>query len=351
VIVLPSGWDHAHQPHPLPLVISPHGRNNFGWGNAAHYWQELPADGPFALVCPDGLSRAHDKASNPLDQPPQDPSLFTYGYPRWIDDLARMPKIVQATLPWLQIDLGRIYVLGSSMGGQETLLLAARYPGPLSAGTGRLAGAAAFDAPCDLATQCAYLTNLPAAHGADPPGVAARMIQEINAKPGSVRGFLQAATFFNAKLQKHMTVAQLLSELPRKAVPLGRAKPAPLPRQARAPAVSAQALLEQPRHDRRQPGKRPDRQALQGNQGREPIRRRQASKRCMGPLLRVRPRRLPQRRATRLQADPLRADPGLQPAERLIERRPCVLRRVVSTGTTHLSAFPQTLHQAATSAC
>ena len=102
VIVLPSGWDRAHQPHPLPLVISPHGRNNFGWANAAHYWQNLPADGPFALVCPDGLSRAHDKASDPLDQPAHDPSLFTYGYRRWIDDLARMPKIVQATLPWLQ---------------------------------------------------------------------------------------------------------------------------------------------------------------------------------------------------------------------------------------------------------
>jgi pimeloyl-ACP methyl ester carboxylesterase len=216
VIVLPSGWDHAHQPHPLPLVISPHGRNNFGWRNAAHYWQELPAEGPFALVCPDGLSRAQDKASNPLDQPPPDPSLFTYGYRRWIDDLARVPKIVQATLPWLKINLERIYVLGSSMGGQETLLLAARYPGPLSAGTGRLAGAAAFDSPCDLVTQCAYLTNLPAAHGADPPGVAARMIEEINAKPGNLRGFLQSATFFNAKLNKHMTIGQLLNELPRK---------------------------------------------------------------------------------------------------------------------------------------
>ncbi len=68
VIVLPSGWDHSHQPHPLPLVISPHGRNNFGWRNATHYWQDLPADGPFALVCPDGLSRAHNKVTS--SQPP-----------------------------------------------------------------------------------------------------------------------------------------------------------------------------------------------------------------------------------------------------------------------------------------
>jgi pimeloyl-ACP methyl ester carboxylesterase len=216
VIVLPSGWGPTHHPHPLPLVISPHGRNNFGWANAAHYWQNLPADGPFALICPDGLSRAHDKATNPFDQPAPDPSLFTYGYKRWIDDLARMPKIVTATLPWLRIDLERIYVLGSSMGGQETLLLAARYPKSLSGGTGRLAGAAAFDSTCDLATQCAYLSNLTPAHGSDPVGVAARMIEEINAKPGSVRGFRQSATFFNARLRRHMTIAELLSELPRK---------------------------------------------------------------------------------------------------------------------------------------
>ena len=216
VIVLPSDWHRGHQPHPLPLVISPHGRNNFGWRNAAHYWQELPAQGPFALICPDGLSRAHDKASDPLDQPPQDPSLFTYGYPRWIDDLARMPKIVQETLPWLDIDLERVYVLGSSMGGQETLLLAARYPRSLSGGTGRLAGAAAFDSTCDLATQCAYLTNLIPVHGTDPHGVAARMIEEVNARPATVRGFRQEATFFNAKRRQHMTIAQLLDALPRK---------------------------------------------------------------------------------------------------------------------------------------
>jgi pimeloyl-ACP methyl ester carboxylesterase len=216
VIVLPSGWGPGNQPHPLPLVISPHGRNNFGWRNAAHYWRELPADGPFALVCPDGLSRAHDKASSPLDQPPSDPSLFTYGYSKWIDDLARMPKIVQETLPWLQLDLERVYAMGSSMGGQETLLLAARYPGPLSGGTGRLAGAAAFDAPCDMATQCAYLTGLPAAHGADPPGVAARMLEEFGARPEDVSGFAHAATFFNSKLGNHMTIGQLLAEVPAK---------------------------------------------------------------------------------------------------------------------------------------
>jgi pimeloyl-ACP methyl ester carboxylesterase len=212
-IVLPSGWGPKRQPRPLPLVISPHGRNNFGWGNAVRYWQELPAEGPFALICPDGLGRAHDRATNPLDQPPVDPSLFTYGYPRHVDDLARMPKIVEETLPWLRIDLERVYALGSSMGGQETLLLAARYPGPLSAGTGRLAGAAAFDAPCDMATQCAYLSWRPAAQGSDPPGVAARMLEEFGARPRNVDGFRHAATFFNGKIGKQMTIGQLLDQL------------------------------------------------------------------------------------------------------------------------------------------
>ena len=126
-----------------------------------------------------------------------------------------MPKIVQATLPWLEIDLERIYVLGSSMGGQETLLLAARYPKSLSGGTGRLAGAAAFDSPCDLVAQCAYLTNKAPVGGADPPGVAARMIDEIGAKPASLRGFRQSASFFNGRLDRHMTIAELLSKLPR----------------------------------------------------------------------------------------------------------------------------------------
>jgi pimeloyl-ACP methyl ester carboxylesterase len=213
VIVLPSGWSPRFQPQPLPLVISPHGRNNFAWSNAVHYWQELPAEGPFALICPDGLSRAHDRASDPLDQPPSDPSLFTYGYRRYIDDLARMPKIVQETLPWLPIDLERIYVLGSSMGGQETLLLAARYPGPLSAGTGRLVGAAAFDATCDLATQCAYLSQKAPASGTDQAGVAARMLEEVNARPSNVAAFRRSARFYNSRLKKQQTIGQLLDQL------------------------------------------------------------------------------------------------------------------------------------------
>jgi len=213
-IVLPSGWGPSAPPPPAPLVISPHGRNNLGWSNAVTYWQNLPADGSFILVCPDGLGRAHDKATDPYDQPPPDAGLFSYGYSQEIADLARMPQIVHATLPWLRVDLERVYVLGSSMGGQETLLLAARFPRALAAGTGRLAGAAAFDAPCDLAEQCAYLTHRQPSASGSPVGVAALMLEEIGAKPASVLGFDQTARFYNRRTKTQMTIGQLLSKLP-----------------------------------------------------------------------------------------------------------------------------------------
>jgi pimeloyl-ACP methyl ester carboxylesterase len=55
-----------------------------------------------------------------------------------------MPRIVERALPWLRIDHARVFAFGTSMGGQETLLLVARYPG-------LLAGAAAFDSVTDMA--------------------------------------------------------------------------------------------------------------------------------------------------------------------------------------------------------
>ena len=206
IIVLPREWGPNYHPHPLPLVISPHGRNNFALNNARGYWQNAPAAGPFALVCPDGLSRARSAATDPEDLPPN-PSLFTYGNVGQIDDLARMPHIVDATLPWLQLALDRVYVMGSSMGGQETLLLAARFPKALVGGHGRLAGAAAFDAPCDLATQCGYLTH-------HRPSVAVNMIEEVGARPASVQSWNLEAGYLNRKTKRSSTIGALLDELP-----------------------------------------------------------------------------------------------------------------------------------------
>jgi pimeloyl-ACP methyl ester carboxylesterase len=54
-----------------------------------------------------------------------------------------MPDIVKRELPWLRIDTERIYAIGSSQGGQETLLLVALHPR-------LLAGAAALDSAVDM---------------------------------------------------------------------------------------------------------------------------------------------------------------------------------------------------------
>jgi poly(3-hydroxybutyrate) depolymerase len=126
--VLPAWYGPRRHPS-IPLVIAPHGRG-VPPRTAAYYWGDLPALGRFALVVPQGQGRRL--------------VLLSWGDPGEIDDLARMPTLVRDALPWLRIDPRRIYAFGGSMGGQETLLLVARYPR-------LLAGAAAFDAPTDLA--------------------------------------------------------------------------------------------------------------------------------------------------------------------------------------------------------
>lgn len=126
-VILPAWYGPDDHP-PLPLVISPHGRGLTGRDNIRR-WGDLPADGSFAVVNPDGHGRRL--------------RLYSWGYSGQIDDLARMPEIVRHALPWLRIDKSRIYAFGASMGGQETLLLAARHPE-------LLAGAAAFDPVTDM---------------------------------------------------------------------------------------------------------------------------------------------------------------------------------------------------------
>ncbi len=137
-VLLPAGYGPGKNP-PLPLVISPHGRGATGRSNAK-FWGNLPTIGRFAVVNPDGMGR---NLKN-----------FSYGYAGQIDDLARMPQIVSRKLPWVRIDRSRIYALGSSMGGQETLLLVARHPH-------LLAGAAAMDSVTDLGLRYDQILDLP----------------------------------------------------------------------------------------------------------------------------------------------------------------------------------------------
>jgi pimeloyl-ACP methyl ester carboxylesterase len=137
-VVLPAWYGPDNNPS-LPVVISPHGRGATGRSNA-RFFAGLPAYGGFAVISPDGMG---ERLKN-----------FSYGAPGQIDDLARMPDLAAAALPWLRIDRTRVYALGSSMGGQETLLLVARHPE-------LLAGAAALDSVTDLGRRYRQLPALP----------------------------------------------------------------------------------------------------------------------------------------------------------------------------------------------
>src|SRR5215208_436680 len=143
-----------------PLVISPHGRGLSGRTNAAA-WGDLPALGNFVVVNPDGQGRRLGP--------------YSWGYAGQIEDLARMPAIVRAALPWLKIDRSRVYAFGGSMGGQETLLLVARHPG-------LLAGAAVFDAVTDFARQYRAFPQLGCA------GICARSFRRTGAFGRSLQG-------------------------------------------------------------------------------------------------------------------------------------------------------------------
>jgi poly(3-hydroxybutyrate) depolymerase len=116
---------------PVPLVIAPHGRGG-GPKHACAAWGDLPGYAHFAVVCPQGQGRVY--------------KAYSWGYPGQVDDLARMRTIVTHALPWLRVDPKRVYAVGASMGGQETLLLIGRHPA-------LLAGAVAIDPVANLATR------------------------------------------------------------------------------------------------------------------------------------------------------------------------------------------------------
>jgi pimeloyl-ACP methyl ester carboxylesterase len=169
-VLLPAWYGPRNNP-PLPLVISPHGRGVSGRGNA-RLWGQLPARGHFAVVNPDGHGRRLP--------------FHSWGYSGQIDDLARMPQIVELTLPWLRIDRSQVFAFGGSMGGQETLLLLARHPR-------LLAGAAVFDAVTDLAMQYRRFRLVPCnkrcrREHPEPLGLGLRKLarNEIGGQPKSV---------------------------------------------------------------------------------------------------------------------------------------------------------------------
>jgi poly(3-hydroxybutyrate) depolymerase len=137
-VELPAWYGPRRHPA-IPLILSPHGRGDPAAG-AIRRWGNLPALGTFAVVHPEGQGRRL--------------ALYAWGDPGDISDLAKMPELLKHALPWLRVDRRRIYAFGGSMGGQETLLLVARYPH-------LLAGAAAFDAPTDMAARYYAFRLLP----------------------------------------------------------------------------------------------------------------------------------------------------------------------------------------------
>lgn len=137
IVVLPRWYGPRNHPQ-VPLVISPHGRGVEPAVNA-RLWGNLPAVGRFAVVNPEGQGATQE--------------LYSWGDPAQIADLARMPAIVHAALPWLRIAPHRVYAVGGSMGAQETLLLAAQHPR-------LLAGAISFDAPTNMAARYAAFPEL-----------------------------------------------------------------------------------------------------------------------------------------------------------------------------------------------
>ena len=141
IVVLPRWYGPENDP-PIPLVISPHGSGVEPGANARR-WGNLPALGGFAVVNPEGQGARLE--------------LYSWGSPGEIADLARMPRIVQEALPWLRVDRKRVYAVGASVGGQETLLLAAEHPH-------LLAGAISFDAPTNMAARYAAFPSLKDGH-------------------------------------------------------------------------------------------------------------------------------------------------------------------------------------------
>jgi pimeloyl-ACP methyl ester carboxylesterase len=136
-LLLPHAYRPGRNPA-IPLVISPHGRAVDGLINT-HRWGNLPTIGNFAVINPDGYGHRLP--------------LHSWGYAGQIADLARMADVVESELPWVRIDRSRIYAVGGSMGAQETLLLAGRYPH-------LLAGAVAVDGPANFAIQYGNFARL-----------------------------------------------------------------------------------------------------------------------------------------------------------------------------------------------
>ena len=130
LVVIPAWYRKAGSP-PLPLVISSHGRGGGPLG-PVNRWRHLESRDGFILVAPSGQGRRF--------------SAYSFAAPGQVSDLMRMPQLVHRAFPWIRIRRRCVYAAGSSMGGMEALMLAARYPD-------RIAACVSADAVTDLAAR------------------------------------------------------------------------------------------------------------------------------------------------------------------------------------------------------
>jgi poly(3-hydroxybutyrate) depolymerase len=121
---------------PLPLMISMHPAT--GRATCDNAFQTYPARYNFVVACLDGQGSGTRGSS--------------YGAPGQIADTLRIPSLVAALTPGLPINPKQLIIVGSSMGGLETLLTANQNPNMFSA-------IVALDAPANLKRRYETLNN------------------------------------------------------------------------------------------------------------------------------------------------------------------------------------------------
>ena len=119
VVVLPRDYVPGAADEALPCIVEARGRN-YAPASHARCWRDLPTTRRFIVICADSSGR-------------RDPSN-SWGVAGQIDDLAELPAVIEASIPWVKIDRQRLYVAGPSMGGTETLMALALHPDVFAAG-------------------------------------------------------------------------------------------------------------------------------------------------------------------------------------------------------------------------
>ena len=117
-VVLPLDYAPGNN-EPLPCIVQPHGRKATPLGPAGR-WGDLPTSQRFMIICPDSSGR-------------RDP-YNSWAVAGQLQDIVEIVGVVESSIPWVHVDRQRLYILGISMGGHETLCTIARYPDVFAAG-------------------------------------------------------------------------------------------------------------------------------------------------------------------------------------------------------------------------